>query len=104
EVDRGREFIHRFSAGSAAKEAAKALGIARAALEAGIAFAKDRVQGGKPIIEHQAIGQVLSDLATEIEMARTLTWRAAWSADHASEDLDRLESMAKVAAAEVAVK
>lgn len=104
EVDRGREFIHRYSAGSAAKEAAKALGIARAALEAGIAFAKQRVQGGKPIIEHQAIGQVIADLATEIEMARTLTWRAAWSVDHAPEETDRLESMAKVAAAEAAVK
>lgn len=104
EVDHGREFIHRYSAGSAAKEAAKALGIARAALEAGIAFAKQRVQGGKPIIEHQAIGQVIADLATEIEMARTLTWRAAWSVDHAPEETDRLESMAKVAAAEAAVK
>lgn len=104
EVDRGREFVHRFSAGSAAKEAAKALGIARAALEAGIAFAKQRVQGGKPIIQHQAIGQVIADIGMEIEMARTLTWRAAWSVDHAPEDTDRLESMAKVAAAEVAVK
>jgi acyl-CoA dehydrogenase len=104
EVNRGREFIHRFSAGSAAKEAAKALGIARAALEAGIAFAKQRVQGGKPIVQHQAIGQIISDLAMEIEMARTLTWRAAWSVDHAPQDLDRLESMAKIAAAEVAVK
>jgi alkylation response protein AidB-like acyl-CoA dehydrogenase len=104
EVDRGREFIHPFSAGSAAKEAAKALGIARAALEAGIAFAKGRVQGGKPIIEHQAIGQVLADIAMDIEMARTLTWRAAWSVDHAPHDTDRLESMAKIAAAEAAVK
>lgn len=104
EVDKGREFIHRFSAGSTAKEAAKSLGIARAALEAGIAFAKQRVQGGKPIAQHQALGQVISDIATEIEMARTLTWRAAWSVEHAPDDTDRLESMAKVAAAEVAVK
>lgn len=104
EVDKGRQFIHRFSAGSAAKEAAKALGIARAALEAGIAFAKQRVQGGKPIIQHQAIGQVIAEIGMEIEMARTLTWRAAWSVDHAPQDTDRLESMAKVAAAEVAVK
>jgi acyl-CoA dehydrogenase len=104
EVDRGREFIHHFSAGSAAKEAAKALGIARAALEAGIAFAKQRVQGGKPIVQHQAIGQVISDIAMEVEMARTLTWRAAWAVDHAPDDLDRLESMAKIASAEAAVK
>jgi acyl-CoA dehydrogenase len=104
EVDRGRAFIHRFSAGSSAKEAAKALGIARAALEAAIAFAKQRVQGGKPILQHQAIGQVISDLAIEIEMARTLTWRAAWSVDHAPDDADRLESMAKVAASEVCVR
>jgi alkylation response protein AidB-like acyl-CoA dehydrogenase len=62
------------------------------------------VQGGKPIIQHQAIGQVIADIGMEIEMARTLTWRAAWSVDHAPEDTDRLESMAKVAAAEVAVK
>ena len=104
EVDRGRDFIHRFSAGSGAKEAAKALGIARAALEAVIAFGKQRIQGGKPIVQHQAIGQVISDLATEIEMARTLTWRAAWAVDHQPEDADRLESMAKVAASEACVR
>jgi len=104
EVDRGRDFIHQYSAGSTAKEAAKALGIARAALEAGIAFAKKRVQGGKPIAQHQAIGQVISDLGMEIEMARSLIWRAAWSVDHAPDDTDKLESMAKIAAAEVAVK
>jgi alkylation response protein AidB-like acyl-CoA dehydrogenase len=104
EVDRGRHFIHRFSAGSSAKEAAKAIGIARAALEAAIAFGKQRIQGGKPIIQHQAIGQTISDLAMEIEMARTLTWRAAWAVDHAPADVDRLESMAKIAASEVCVR
>ncbi len=104
EVDKGRTFIHEFSSGSGAKEAAKALGIARAALEHGIDFAKKRIQGGKPIIQHQAIGHTLAELAIEIELARTLTWRAGWAVDNAPAEADRLESMAKVAASEVCVK
>jgi butyryl-CoA dehydrogenase len=57
--------------------AAQALGIARAALEKSIAYAKERKSFGKPIAEHQAIQFMLSDMATELDAARLLTLRAA---------------------------
>jgi butyryl-CoA dehydrogenase len=57
--------------------ACQALGIARAAFEASVVYAKDRKSFGVPIAEHQAIAFMLADMATEIEAARLLTWRAA---------------------------
>lgn len=98
----GLAFMARFAAGSMAKESAKALGVARAALEEGIAYARQRIQGGRPIAEHQAISQLFYELATEIEMARSLTWRAAWAVDHDPHAAHQLEAMAKIAGAEVA--
>ena len=56
-----------------------AVGIARAAFEQALGYAKERVQGGKPIIEHQGIGFKLADMATNIEAGRNLAYRAAWA-------------------------
>ncbi len=61
--------------------ACQALGIARAALEAATAYAKERKSFGKPIAEHQAIQFMLADMATQLDAARLLTWRAAWMKD-----------------------
>ncbi len=58
------------------------LGVGRAACEAAIEYAKLRVQGGRPIIEHQAIGTILADIAVKLEVARSMIWKAAWAADH----------------------
>src|SRR6478609_1035825 len=60
--------------------AAMAVGIARAAYEYALAYAKDRVAFGKPIIQNQAISFMLADMITEIDAARLLVWRAAWLA------------------------
>jgi butyryl-CoA dehydrogenase len=57
--------------------ACQALGIARAALEVSVAYSKDRKSFGVPISQHQAIQFMLADMATEIDAARLLTWRAA---------------------------
>ncbi len=57
---------------------AQALGIARAALEYSIEYAKERHAFGKPIIMNQAIAFMLADMATEVEASRNLIWRAAW--------------------------
>lgn len=65
--------------------AAGFVGLARAAYEAALAYAKERVQGGKPIIQHQLIGAKLVDMYTQVEAARALTLRAAWYADHRDE-------------------
>ena len=58
--------------------AAQAIGIARAAYEASVAFAKERVQFGQPIARFQAIQWMVADMATEIEAGRLLIWRSAW--------------------------
>jgi acyl-CoA dehydrogenase len=60
--------------------AAMAVGIARAAYEESLQYAKERVAFGKPIIENQAIAFMLADMITEIDAARLLVWRAAWLA------------------------
>ncbi len=57
--------------------ACQALGIARAALEAATAYSKERKSFGKTISEHQAISFMLADMATQLDAARLLTWRAA---------------------------
>jgi len=62
--------------------AALTLGLGRAALEETISYIKDRVAGGKPIIQHQAVGLYIADMATNLEAARRLIWTAAWAKDH----------------------
>lgn len=56
-----------------------ALGVARAAYEDALAYAKQRVQGGKPIIEHQTVRLKLFNAFREIEAARALIWKAAFA-------------------------
>jgi butyryl-CoA dehydrogenase len=81
--------------------AAQALGIARAAFEAARAWALERKAFGKVIAEHQAIQFKLADMATEIEAARLLTWRAAHLKDRGLRHT-RESAMAKLYASEVA--
>jgi acyl-CoA dehydrogenase len=80
-----------------------ALGIARAAFETALAYAKTRVQK-RPIIEYQAVGHKLADMETHIEAARALVWKAAWMAT-AGVPFTRGEgSQAKYYCGEVAVQ
>jgi alkylation response protein AidB-like acyl-CoA dehydrogenase len=72
-----------------AQIAAINLGVGRAAYEAAIDYAKIRIQGGRPIIQHQSIGTILADIATKLELARNLIWKAAWVADHPEAVSDR---------------
>ncbi len=58
------------------------LGIGRAAYEAALEYAGLRVQGGRRIIEHQAIGTKLADIAIRLDIVRQTVWRAAWASDH----------------------
>ncbi len=57
--------------------AAQALGIARAAFEAALGYARERVQFGKPIIEHQSIANLLADMHTRLNAARLMILHAA---------------------------
>ena len=81
--------------------AAQAVGMASAALEAALLFARDRIAFGKPIREHQAINFMLADMATQIEAARQLAWHAAALRD-AGEPCLKEASMAKLFASEMA--
>ncbi|MCB9556140.1 MAG: acyl-CoA dehydrogenase [Deltaproteobacteria bacterium] len=81
--------------------AAQALGIARAALEAAITYGKDRKTFGKPVVEHQGIQFMLADMATQLDAARLLTWRAALLKS-AGKPYGTASAMAKLMAAEVA--
>jgi alkylation response protein AidB-like acyl-CoA dehydrogenase len=70
------------SARATIQTAAINLGVGRAAYDAAVDYAKIRVQGGRPIIQHQAIGTILAECATKLELARNLIWKAAWITDH----------------------
>jgi len=83
--------------------AAQAVGIAQAVLDESIAYAKMRTQFGKPIAEFQAIQWMLSDMATEIEAARLLNYKAAATKD-AGKRYGFESSMAKLFSSEVAMK
>ncbi len=91
-----------FTRGSHVEAGATVLGVARAAYEAALEWANTRVQGGRRIIEHQAVGMMLADMAMQIEAARALVWKAAWAADHQDPYDPKLASMAKVFASEAA--
>ena len=82
--------------------ASQAIGIGRAALEDAIAYAKERRQFGRPIAELQAIQWKVADMATRIEAARLLTYRAAWVRDQGRRHTQEA-AMAKLYASETAM-
>jgi butyryl-CoA dehydrogenase len=81
--------------------AAQAVGMARAAYEAALAYARERTSFGKPLVEHQAVSFRLADMATEIEAARQMVWHAATLRD-AGQPCLKEASMAKLFASEMA--
>ena len=62
--------------------AANCVGVGRAAFERALAHARERVQGGKPIAEHQAVAAMLADMAIGLDLARSFVWRCAWAVNH----------------------
>jgi alkylation response protein AidB-like acyl-CoA dehydrogenase len=83
---------------------AQAVGIARAAYEVALDYAKTREQFGKPIIENQAIAFTLADMKTGIDASRLLVWRAAWMAKQGKVFEAAEGSMSKLFAGETAVR
>jgi alkylation response protein AidB-like acyl-CoA dehydrogenase len=83
--------------------AAQSIGMARAAFEAAVRYAKERVTFGQPIIEHQAVNFRLADMATLLDAARLMVWRAA-SLKDAGRPCLKEASMAKMFASEAAEK
>jgi alkylation response protein AidB-like acyl-CoA dehydrogenase len=83
---------------------AQALGIARAAYEYALDYAKERHQFGRAIIENQAIAFKLADMKTAVDASRLLVWRAAWMAASGKPFEHGEGSMSKLFASETAVK
>jgi alkylation response protein AidB-like acyl-CoA dehydrogenase len=99
----GFKFAMKTLSGGRIGIAAQALGIAQGAYELAVDYAKQREAFGKPIANHQAIAFKLADMATDIEAARLLVYRAAWMKDQHM-NYDQAAAMAKLYASEVAMK
>ncbi len=99
----GFKFAMQALAGGRIGIAAQALGIAGGAYELSKAYAAERESFGKPISYHQAIGFKLAEMATDIEAARLLVYKAAWLKDQ-GQDYNQAASMAKLFASETAMK
>lgn len=83
---------------------AQALGIARAAYEYSLDYAKERKAFGRAIIENQSIAFKLADMKISIDAARLLVWRACWMGHNGKQFTSGEGSMSKLVAGEVAVK
>lgn len=99
----GFKFAMKVLSGGRIGIAAQALGIAAGAYELAVKYAKERESFGKPIGQHQAIAFKLADMATEIEAARLMVYRAAWMKDQGM-DYTSAAAMAKLFASEVAMR
>ncbi len=83
--------------------AASSVGLAQAALDASLVYAKEREQFGKPIARHQLVQEMLADMYVEVEAARLLTWKAASMKDRGERNT-LAASVAKYYASEAAVR
>ncbi len=103
--DEGRGFVNAMEIldGGRISIAALAVGIAQGAFESAVRYAGERQQFGKPISEFQAIQFKLADMATQIDAARLLMYRAAWMKD-SGKKTTRESSMAKLYASEMSVR
>ncbi|MDA0999086.1 MAG: acyl-CoA/acyl-ACP dehydrogenase [bacterium] len=86
EVGKGLSFLGSFGARHVPTTGAFGLALARAAFEYAVEYAKNRIQGGRPIIEHPIIALRFGEMAALIEAARAVSIRAAWSADQPDYD------------------
>jgi alkylation response protein AidB-like acyl-CoA dehydrogenase len=94
--------VARLLRGSNAYAAACALGVARECYERSVRFCRERVQGGRPIIEHENIGAYLADIYLDVDVARTYIYRAAWQALSADTFDNKLGITPKLVASELA--
>ena len=99
----GFKFAMKTLSGGRIGIAAQALGIAGGAFELSVAYAKEREAFGKPIAQHQAIAFNIADMASDIEAAKLMVYRAAYLKD-AHKDYETAAAMAKLFASETAMK
>ena len=84
--------------------AALSVGCARSAYEISLNWAKNRTQFGAPVTALQGVAFMLADMATLVETARILTWRAAQSYEAGEKDASKLSAMCKMYASDIAMK
>ena len=80
------------------------IGLAQAAVDEAVTYAKQRVQFGRPIISFQAVQHILADMAIQLEAGRALVYAAARHIDHHPKDMSKASSMGKVFATDMAMK
>ena len=80
------------------------IGLAQAAVDEAVTYAKQRVQFGRPIISFQAVQHILADMAIQLEAGRALVYAAARHIDHHPTDMSKASSMCKVFATDMAMK
>lgn len=94
--------VARLLRGSNAYAAACTLGVARTAFNRALDYTSRRVQGGKPVLEHDDIGVQFAEMYSQMEAARTYVFRAAWASDHAEPFDPKMAAMPKLIASQVA--
>ncbi|MFD7407824.1 acyl-CoA dehydrogenase family protein [Streptomyces sp. NPDC059866] len=82
---------------------AEGTGLGQGALDMALKYAQERVQFGKPIVEHQAVAHMLADMAMDVQTSRLITWHAAWKLDQGL-DCTMEASMAKVHGSEAGTR
>ena len=103
ELGSGSAYLQRYFDESRITAAARALGNAQGSFDRVLEYVKGRVQFGKKIAEFQASQHKIADMATKIELARLITYKAAWNFDQGKSD-SSLSSMAKMTAARTAME
>ena len=81
---------------------ATVLGAGRAAFEEAVRYAQERIQGGKPIGQHQAVAQMIGEMYTRLEAARSVLWRTSWAVDYAEDYDPKMSWLTKVVCSEAA--
>jgi alkylation response protein AidB-like acyl-CoA dehydrogenase len=94
--------VARLLRGSNAYAAACTLGVARTAFSRALRYTAQRVQGGRPVLDHDDIGVQFAEMYSQLESARTYVFRAAWAADHAKLFDPKMAAMPKLLASQVA--
>jgi acyl-CoA dehydrogenase len=84
--------------------AALSVGIARAAYETSLNWAKNRIQFGAPVTANQGVSFMLAEMATKVELARLMTWKAAWYYEQGFKNPGTYSAMAKYFASDVAME
>lgn len=105
EIGDGHNVLATFFPASNAYAAASVLGVADAAYERAVSWTRERVQGGRPLIEHDAVALKLAEMRMQIDSARTYIHEAAWAADHQEAGWDpTMGALPKVQTSEAAWK